>query len=94
MNAAPNQELVAHYEQLRHDALSFSAGRTSAPGLALFLRQGMTAWMRAWTPCMQKPCAEILPLSAISQPYSFDVRAQITTILAGIILTDQREATR
>jgi hypothetical protein len=94
MNAAPNQELVAHYEQLRHDALSFSAGRTPAPGLALFLRQGMTAWMQAWTPCMQEPCAETQPPSAITQPYAFDVRAQITTILAGIILTKQREATR
>lgn len=94
MNPSPNPELIAHYEQLRKDALSFSAGRTSTPGLALFLRQGMTVWMRAWTPCLQKPCAETLPSSGISPPYSFDVRAQITTILAGIILAGQREVTR
>ncbi len=65
MNAALKPELVGHYEQLRKDALSFSAGRASTPGLALFLRQGMTAWMRAWTPCLQKPCAETLFPSAI-----------------------------
>jgi hypothetical protein len=92
MNASPNPELIAHYEQLRKDALS--ASRASTPGLALFLRQGMTVWMRAWTPCLQKPCAETLPSSGISPPYSVDVRAQITTILAGIILTKHREMTR
>jgi len=94
MNAVPNPELVGHYEQLRKDALSFSAGRASTPGLALFLRQGMTVWMRAWTPCLQKPCVETRSPSAISQLDSFDVRAQITTILAGIILVEQREVTR
>jgi hypothetical protein len=62
------------------------------PGLALLLRQGMTAWMRAWLSAIPKPGAEVLP-SAASQPYPLEVRAQITSVLAGIILSRELEVT-
>jgi hypothetical protein len=87
---AQSQERVAHYEQLRSDALSLSAGHKPMPGLALLLRQGMTVWMRAWSPCTPKPGAEVLP-AAPSKPYPLEVRAQIATLIAGIILGQQLE---
>lgn len=89
---AQSQERIAHYEQLRSDALSLSAGRKPAPGLALLLRQGMTAWMRAWSPCMHEPGVAVL-LSAPSIPYPLEVRGQIANLIAGIILNQQLEVT-
>jgi hypothetical protein len=63
------------------------------PGLALLLRQGMTAWMRAWLSAIPKPGAELLPSAAASPPYPLEVRAQITSVLAGIILSRELEVT-
>lgn len=88
-----NGELVFHYEQLRNDAVSLSAGRTPAPGLALFLRKGMSAWMRAWKPYLATTDAATAPPPAGSLHGSFDIRAQIANILAGMILSRQLEAT-
>jgi hypothetical protein len=84
--------MVAHYEQLRNEALSLPAGH--APGLALFLRKGMTAWMRAWSSCMPKPVSETASLVGAVPTCSVDIRAQIATILAGMILSRQPEAFR
>ncbi len=83
--------LVSHYEQLRNDALSVSAGRAPAPGLALFLRKGMTAWMQAWKPFLVTNGAPPAPPPAASLDGSFPVRAQIANILAGMILSRQLE---
>ena len=40
------EELVASYEQLRREWLD--GGRIQMRGLVLFLRRGMSAWVRAW----------------------------------------------
>ena len=45
------QDLAAHYEQLRRDAIGRPAHGGAGLGLALFLRRGMTAWMQAWSEC-------------------------------------------
>lgn len=87
-------ELVAHYEQLRSDALFQSTGRHPAPGLALLLGRGMTEWMRAWSPCLPKVEAKTLLPSTPSPTYPLEVRAQIATLLAGIILSQQLEVSR
>lgn len=87
-------ELVAHYEQLRSEALFQSTRRHPAPGLALLLGRGMTEWMRAWSACLPKLEAETLLPSALSPPCPLEVRAQIATLLAGIILSQQLEVTR
>jgi hypothetical protein len=65
-----------------------------APGLALFLRKGMTAWMRAWSPCMKTAAAETAPLPDTIPPYPLDVRTQLAGILASMILGQQLEITR
>ena len=87
-----NDELGAHYEQLRNDALSPAAARCPTPGLALFLRKGMTAWMRAWSPCMQNAAAEITAPPPATPSYPQDIRAQLTVLLASLILGQQLEA--
>jgi hypothetical protein len=84
-----NEELTAHYEQLRDDVLNRSA---HGFGLALFLQQGMTAWMRAWCECAhapQTPPASAVPLAA---PLPSAVRAQLTLILASMLTRPRQEA--
>jgi hypothetical protein len=87
-----HQELTAHYEQLRDDALSLTAGHQPTPGLALLLRQGMAAWMQAWSACAQKPGVEAVTPSAPSSTNSLDARVQMASILAGVILGRPLEA--
>ena len=61
-------------------------------GLALFLRRGMTAWMQACSECADvetEPCS----LSEGQETVPVEVRSQLTTLLAGMILSLQQEAT-
>ena len=78
--AGRHPALIAHYEQLRGDVL-----RRGIPGrgLALFLRQGMMAWIGAWTECatdLSRPSPS--PLAA---PLPTEVRSQLTLILASML---------
>jgi hypothetical protein len=59
----------------------------------LFLRRGMTAWMQAWAQCTDHdaPTAHSQPATAPAVP--IDLRGQVATLLAGIILGLQQEAT-
>jgi len=86
-------DLAVRYEQLRHDAIGRPTYDGEGLGLALFLRRGMTAWMQAWPECAGH--AEHHPTrtqSGSSETITADMRAQITTLLAGIILSLQQEA--
>jgi hypothetical protein len=61
-------------------------------GLALFLRRGMTAWMQACSECAvveTEPCS----LSGTQETIPVEMRSQLTTLLAGMILSLQQEAT-
>jgi hypothetical protein len=82
--------MVAHYEQLRGDALDPANQLAAPPGRALFLRQGMAGWMRAWSACMDKPDVRPNPMPAPSPPLSQGLRAQLAIILAGMILSQQQ----
>jgi hypothetical protein len=87
------QDLVAHYEQLRCDVTGGAARGCEGLGLALFLRRGMAGWMQAWSQCScVTPRAQTWP--ATMSPVPVDVRAQVATLLAGIILGLQQETTR
>ena len=85
------QEWAARYEQLRSDAVHRVSGVSSGIGLAVFLRQGLTAWMRACgtvlTPSVNQ-LAQPTPLSSLP----FDVRTQTVLILAGMLLGNRSEA--
>jgi len=87
-------DLTEQYEQLRREATSRSEHGSEGLGLALFLRRGMTAWMQAWSQCTDHdaPNAHSQPATtAVAVP--IDLRAQVATLLAGIILDLQQEAT-
>jgi len=85
-------DLTAQYEQLRRDATRSQPGGEGL-GLALFLRRGMTAWIQAWSQCTAgvAPNAHPQPVTPTAVP--MDVQRQIATLLAGIILSLQQEAT-
>ena len=74
--------------------MSSAAVLCPAPGLALFLRKGMTAWMRAWPPCVQNAAPGTVPRPDTPPPCPLDVRTQLAGILAGMILDQQLEITR
>jgi hypothetical protein len=84
-------EIVASYEQLRGDALDPASRLVTTPGRALLLRQGMAAWMRVWSACVNKPVVAPSPASTTRPPLSQGLRAQIASILAGMILGQQQE---
>lgn len=85
------QDWTARYEQLRSAALNPGTGVSSGIGLAVFLRHGLRAWMRACgsvlTPSVH-PVAQPTPVSSLS----FDVRTQTVLILAGMLLGNRSEA--
>lgn len=93
--AESNHQLAAHYEQLRKDALSLPSEPAKSAGLALFLRDGMIAWMRAWSSCMQGPDREPAQRFLATHTmlgYPLEIRSQIAIILAGILLNQRWEA--
>ena len=61
-------------------------------GLALFFRRGMTAWMQAWSECARpvEPVTRSHP--KVDETIPADMRSEITTLLAGMILCLQQEA--
>jgi hypothetical protein len=89
--SAAGEDWAACYEQLRTDVLSQAAG--SGFGLIVFLRQGMTAWMRACAcavaPAPASKSAQLLnPVNSLPG----DVRSQAAVILAGILLHHTTES--
>src|SRR5216683_7307024 len=76
---------VTRYEQLRSDALSRGYGVASGIGLTVFLRQGLTAWMRACCSVVAPPTREFVQPGPVSS-LPCDVRTQAVLILAGILL--------
>ena len=85
------QEWTARYEQLRSAVLNRASIVSSGIGLVVFLRQGLTAWMRACSNVLPPSVNQVTPLSPISS-LPFDVRTQTVLILAGMLLGDRSEA--
>lgn len=90
--AATRHDLAARYEQLRRDAMGRLTSGDQGLGLALFLRRGMTAWMQAWSECAGnvEPATRSQPV--VHETIPVDMRSQIATLLAGMILALQQEA--
>ena len=86
------QDLATHYEQLRRDAMGRSAHHSEGLGLALFLRRGMTAWMQAWSECTGAVEPITRAQAGATEAIPVDMRSQITTLLASMILSVQQEA--
>jgi len=76
------------YETLREEVL---AGRGRGHGLALLLREGMAAWIRAWSRAAgPAPVASRPPRAEPSLPAG--VRGEVVSVLAGMALAICREA--
>jgi hypothetical protein len=92
--SATAEDWVTRYEQLRNDVLSDAIGGSF--GLILFLRQGMSAWLRscgyALTPVPAPAEKSIQPWKAVTS-LPGGVRAQAAIILAGILLHHPTEET-
>ena len=87
------RNLADHYEQLRCDAMSRSGHSGGGLGLALFLRRGMTAWMQAWSECADAEM-ETCSISGGKETIPADMRSQLATLVAGMILSLRQEATQ
>jgi hypothetical protein len=59
-------------------------------GLALFLRSGMTAWMQAWSECASVE-TETRSAPEGNDTISVQMRSQLASLLAGMILLLQQE---
>ena len=86
-DAGSVRQLVECYEELRQDAIRGARGRSL--GLALFLREGMAAWMRACSTWMPKPAP--LPLAGSALPSG--LHGQMAALLADMALATAREVT-
>src|ERR1700757_2109708 len=85
------QDWVPCYEQLRSEALSRCHGMSRGFGLAVLLREGITAWMRACSGAVAPPAP------AFAQPDSTDrlpwnMRTEAVLILAEMLLGNNSEA--
>ena len=86
----PGEDFVVRYEQLRSAAVSRSPS-ASGFGLALLLRQGMPAWIRASSCAVTPSARESVQLCNAVNSLPCEVRSQAAVILAGIILSRPRE---
>jgi hypothetical protein len=81
----------ARYEQLRSDWLNQEIGW----GQSLFMRQGMTAWMKAWpAETSSVTRAESIACKSVTLPavvMSGGLQRQLTRELANLILHRQQE---
>jgi hypothetical protein len=84
---------TTRYEDLRRHVLDGCAAN-SHWGVALFIRQGLAAWMEAWPKCtVPAPPNEPLISQHIADPPSLpsDLRSQITSVLVNMVLGGQQE---
>jgi hypothetical protein len=75
------------YEDLRTQVLAGDRG----PGLAILLQHGMREWMEVCGSCMPV-MAEIGPVTADPQHVPPEMRSEIVSILAGLVLHKRWEA--
>ena len=81
--------LIAQYENLRSQACANGAAIRSL-GYALFTRQGMVAWARAWRSCAIEPPAPETAAVAHDDPVPRELHTEVALVLAGIIFSLQR----
>lgn len=88
LTSVTSDRLIASYEQLRSQAL----GGYRGPGLAVFLRQGMKAWMEACSDCGASAPAKVQHQIGCGQMIPASVRSEVVMVLAGMILHGSSEA--
>ena len=85
--------LVTSYETLRRLALGHS-GPDDGPslGFTVLLRQGMTAWIRAWAMCPRPAVHESFPISLAEIPSL--VQREMAQVWAQMVCVHQEAAWR
>jgi len=89
-SAPGSEEAVQGYESLREEALAGRRG-SGGLGLALFLRDGMASWMRAW---IQATASHVRPMEKRERAEPgppADVRTDLVAILAQMVLSPRVE---
>jgi hypothetical protein len=86
--------LIARYEELRRRALGQCG--TQALGLALFMRQGMHAWMTAWSDCKATAASlpslpSSIPAVASQETCPVQLHTEVAMLLAGMALLARQE---
>jgi len=87
--------VLEQYEALRREALAPACVGARGHGLALFLARGMTAWLAALR-CLAPPGPPqraLEPVAPGPRPLPA-VRAELTRLLAGMVLACTREPAR
>lgn len=93
LTAAAASMLTAAYEQLRHDATGPSEQGASPRGLAIFLRQGMVAWMHACISVVSTPAANPPDRAGVALTLCPSVQHEVVDVLAAMALTTALEVT-
>jgi hypothetical protein len=91
--AAPT-DVLAHYEAVRREALETPAAR-GGHGLALLLTRGLPAWLAVLATLVPRRPAAALDAAApapLALRVPRTVRAELTTVLAGMVLACTAEA--
>jgi hypothetical protein len=94
-DALSSEYVLEQYEALRREALASAFEGARGHGLALFLGRGMTAWLAALR-CLVPPSPPrraLGPAAPGSCPLP-PARAELTTLLAGMVLACTREPAR
>lgn len=81
MSARPAGELCSGYEALRAAAAGSVVSETPR-GLALFIEQGLPAWMRAWSALL--PAPPIVPVG--ERPVASGLGADVVRVLTEMAL--------
>jgi hypothetical protein len=82
MSARPADELCAGYEALRATGAGSVVSSETPRGLALFLAQGLPAWMRAF--CALAPAPSIVPVA--ERPVAPGLGADLVRVLTEMVL--------
>lgn len=94
VDALSSEYVLEQYEALRCEALASAPEGARGHGLALFLGRGMAAWLAALR-CLVPPGAAREAAGPAPRPRPLSAaRAELTTLLAGMVLACTREPAR
>ena len=98
MNQGPSpciaqQDWVPCYEQLRSEALSRCHSKSRGFGLAVLLREGITAWMRVCSSAVAPPAPPFAQPDPTDQ-LPWNMRTEAVLILAEMLVGNNSEAHR
>lgn len=79
--------LVDRYEQVRQEVISHSRPATGKLGRGLIMRQGIAAWIEAWSMCDRSPESRVSEETGGGVDPPGRLHEQLTMILADMALS-------